>query len=305
MHNLRKIKSLPAFIGKVNTDMNERYDNKTSRLLKLSGASITANILLGLGKLALGIYTMSFFVCVSAMYTFGMVVAKYFALAGIIKSKTIAEQYRYYFLSGTILIVASLAFIGYSVRVFFHPVTTVYHMYVALLIASFTFFEITVNIRGVIVERHNHTPLFHALRTTNLASSLICLVLTQAAILSFADTQSEIHPTANGIIGVAMGCLALMLGINMVLRIKRIQKGTDYPAIIRQLKRLMKKEGMPYRIEPIKYIINAETDAKLYIRIIDEILQSEVNWLCLKTEEKLDTELVIVEYHEWNKRSGI
>ena len=224
MHNLREIKSLPKYIVRVNTEMDERYDNKTSRLLKLSGASMTANILLGFGKLVLGIYTMSFFVCVSAMYTFGMVVAKYFALAGIIKSKSTKEQYRYYFLSGAILIVASIAFIGYSVRVLFHPVTTVYHMYVALVIASFTFFEITVNIRGVIIERNNHTPLFHALRTTNLASSLICLVLTQAAILSFADTQSEIHPTANGIIGIAMGCLALMLGINMVLRIKRIQR---------------------------------------------------------------------------------
>ena len=39
-----------------------------------------------------------------------------------------------------------------------------YDKYIGLGIAAFAFTELGLNIRGVIVERHNHTLLFHAIR---------------------------------------------------------------------------------------------------------------------------------------------
>jgi len=194
-------------------------------MIKFTGMSCFSNIFLGIGKLILGIYSLSFFICVSALYTFGMVIAKCFVLAGILKSKNLNDQYKYYFYSGLLLIGASVAFIGYSIRLFLYPTTSVYHMYVALVIAAFTFFEIAINLRGVIIERNNQTPLFHAVKTINLASSLICLVLTQTAILSFADSQTHMHSAANGLTGVIMGFVAAMLGFNMIIRINKIRNG--------------------------------------------------------------------------------
>ena len=295
---MRMEKSATALIKKVytvNTDITEKYAPKTNRMIKLTGAACTANVILGLGKLLLGIYSLSFFTCVSALYTFGIVIAKYLALAGLLKSKNAKEQYRHYFLSGAVLMAASVAYIAYSVRLFFHPATSVYHMYVALLIATFTFFEITINLRGAIMERHNQTPLFHAIRMINLASSLICLVLTQTAILSFADTQTDLHPGANGVIGVVMGICAALLGLNMVIRIRKIQKEKNYAAIFRKLKRLMKKEFLPYKVKPVRYVVDKpDGTATLYISFQDELPKEKTELLYDNARQKLNIELVAV-----------
>lgn len=198
--------------------------SKESRSLQIAGVSCFGNALIGFGKLLLGILSLSFFTCVSAFYTFSMVIAKGCALSGIVKGKNQQEQYVYYAFSGLILIVASLLYMVYSVHLIFYPVVTPYHLYLALGIATITFTELTINICGVIRERHNHTPLFHAIKMINLASSLICLVLTQTALLSIGNANTQIHTQANGFMGVIMGTLAGAIGIAMIIRIKRLKK---------------------------------------------------------------------------------
>lgn len=208
-----------------NKTIDERVDRKSRLSFRVAGASCVGNAVIGLGKLVMGLVSLSFFTCVSAFYTFGMVAAKGCAIAGIYNAATKKEQYRYYLLSGVILIAVSALYIAYSVRLLFYPVTAVYHPYVAIGIAAFTFTELTLNIRGVIIERHNHTPLIHAIKMINLASSLICLVLTQTALLSFADTESAaVHSQANGLIGIIMGSLAVLLGVIMIVRIRQLEK---------------------------------------------------------------------------------
>ena len=73
--------------------------------------------------------------------------------------------------------------------------------------------------------RKSHVPLLHAIKTINLATSLISLVLTQSAILSFADENQ--NPSTNGIMGALAGSCALLLGIYMLLRAKRITNPKD------------------------------------------------------------------------------
>lgn len=180
----------------------------------------------------MGIISLSFFTCVSAFYTFGMVAAKVVALAGILKEENSRAQYRYYKASGLILIGSSAAYILYSVWIQYHPPTSVFHMYIALGIATVTFSEITLNIRGVIIEYKNKSPLFHALKMINLASSLISLVLVQNAILSFVHSQQEVDDErlaqmSSGLIGIFMGSIAVFLGIYMIIRISIMQRRSE------------------------------------------------------------------------------
>ena len=189
-----------------------------SRSLHLTGAACFGNTLLGVGKLALGILSLSFFTCASALYTFGMVAARLCALAGIAREDNPHGQYRCYRRSGLVLAASSLMYILYSVRLFQHPATAAYHEYVALAIAAFTFTEITVNIRGLIVYRRDHTPLVHAIKMIKLASSLISLVLTQTAILSFTAPGTKGASLYTALIGIVMGTIATVLGILMIRR---------------------------------------------------------------------------------------
>lgn len=215
-------KGLKQTIMQTSHIIMNRAGKKHGWSLHLTGASCVGNTLLGLGKLVMGVLSMSFFTCASALYTFGMVAAKLVALVGFVKMEDSREQHRYYKCAGCILIVSSVLYMIYSIRLFIHPKETVYHMYIALAIATFTFTEIGLNIRGVIVERKNHAPLIHAIKMINLSSSLICLVLTQTAILSFASDLPT-HAKANGLMGIIMGGVATLIGVYMILRITAIE----------------------------------------------------------------------------------
>ena len=194
------------------------------RPLRIARVSAVGNVVFGVGKLALGIASMSLLTCVNAFYTFGMVGAKSCVLAGAIKEENTTAQYRYYKISGIVLIVASALYIAYSAWLVAHPVTSVFSIYIALSIATFTFAELAVNIRGVIVYRHEDTPLLNAIKMINLASSLICLVLTQTALIALVpESQAEMHPATNGFMGILMGSAAVILGIVMIRRINKIQ----------------------------------------------------------------------------------
>ena len=220
-------KNIFSTIKQISSITFERTGKHTGRSLHITGASCLGNLAVGIGKLVMGVLSLSVFTCASAFYTFGMVAAKCAALAGIIKEEDRGAQYRYYKIAGMILIVSSVLYIIYSLRLLLNPVASSFHLYVALGIATFTFTELTLNIRGVIVERHNHTPLIHAIKMINLASSLICLVLTQTAILAISSDQTEMLPRTNGIFGMLMGGAATLIGLIMLLQVRRFRKGEE------------------------------------------------------------------------------
>lgn len=192
--------------------------------LKITGAACAGNFLVGCGKLLMGIISLSIFTCVSAFYTYGMVVAKLCALMGLKKERE--KQYAHYRLTGIILIVTSILYVVYAARLLWNPEVSHYHIYVGLAIATFNFTEIGLNIRGVILARKNDTLLFHALKMVSLAASLISLVLTQTAILSFThEGMTDYNPSvSNGIMGVLMGSISMLIGVFMLFRVKQIKK---------------------------------------------------------------------------------
>lgn len=195
---------------------------KNKYSLHITGAFCVANFLLGTGKLAMGLYSQSVFTCVNAGYTYAMVAAKQCALCGFAAPKE--KQLRHYRGTAAILILASVLYAVYSLRLLVQPETPRYHMYVAIGIAAFTFTEIGLNLWGALRER-NKSILRHALRMVSLASSTICLVLTQTAILSFTQ-QSDGNELSrvNGAMGVFMGSVAALMGLWMLRWIGAKQK---------------------------------------------------------------------------------
>lgn len=201
----------------------DMYGRKMGRSLNITGAAVIACTFIALGKLIMGIMSLSLFTCVNAFYSCGMIGAKSIALTGIWKAHDKKEQYQYYLWSGTVLIVSSLIYIIYSIRLFYNPTTNYYDLYVAIGIATVTFTEIGLNIRGVIITRHNHTVLIHAIKMINLSGSFISLVLTQTALLSIQVKSKDLLEVSksNGIIGLLMGIVATLIGSYMICRIKR------------------------------------------------------------------------------------
>lgn len=212
---------IPGWMLSGSRRLRERYTASESRSFHLTGATGALSILLGLGKILSGALSLSVFACVNGLYTLGMAAARYCALAGAVRAKSLREQYCYYRLSGLVMIAASLAYVAYSFWSIWHPKAVYYGKILAITIAFITFTEIGLNLWGVLKFRRSRSPLLHALKTISLGTSLISLVLTQAAILAF--TNEVQNPSVNGFLGVLMGFAAMLLGGFMVWRIGRIQ----------------------------------------------------------------------------------
>ena len=202
--------------------IKRKYDVRGQRYLHITGATVMTNILLGLGKIGFGLASFSLFICMNGCYTLGMADARYCALIGTVHAKEKHNEFFYYRCAGKIMIAASLLYIIYSIWSIYDPIQTEYGEITAITIATITFTEIGLNMRGVIKHRKSRYPMLHALKTIGLGTSLISLVLTQSALFSF--TEGIQHSKVNGFFGMIMGGCAALLGVYMIWRIGKIER---------------------------------------------------------------------------------
>ena len=88
-------------------------------------------------------------------------------------------------------------------------------MYIALVIALYTFVEFGINIKESIRLHKSKALEAKALQAVSFSSTLICFVLTQTAILSFAGEGD--NSFVNALSGVVFGALASLVGLYVIL----------------------------------------------------------------------------------------
>lgn len=208
-------------IKKLSDRIRVSYFQSHSRFIHTTVVMGLMNILLGISKVVSGVLSLSVFACMNGLYTLGMVIARYSALVGYFHKQE-KKSWFYYQLTAVIMIVASLLYIAYSLWMMWHPRFVYYDKVIAISIATITFTEVGINLYGVLSQRKGKTPVVHILKTISLATSLISMVLTQSAILSFAD--EVYNPSVNGLLGCVMGVLAVCLGVYLICRIRRLKR---------------------------------------------------------------------------------
>ena len=228
-----------------------QFGPRRARSLQVAGASCIVSAGAGMGKLVMGMISLSLFTCASAFYSFAMVVAKVVALSALVRETGREEQTRFCKLAGRLLVAASALYMLYSARLFWHPVERGFHLYIAIGIAAFTFFELALNIRGVLVERRSRAPLFYSLKpsTSPRLYSILCSP-TAALALEAEENYVVVHTHANILIGLLMGGCALLLGVRLILRMKRMASGRDYGDTNRRLRRPLRRAGVEMRWKP-------------------------------------------------------
>ena len=183
------------------------------RKLIFTRVSILKDTFLVAGKGIISIISASFFMFVNALYSAGMGIARFVAVR--MHSQEQRKQITSYRFVGIIISVSSICYALYSVRLFFGGKTGDYDMYVALVIALYTFVEFGINIKEAIKLRKSKALEAKALRAVRFSSTLICFVLTQTAIMSFASEGD--NSFANALSGVVFGGLAALVGIYVIL----------------------------------------------------------------------------------------
>lgn len=177
-------------------------------------ASLLKDVVLVLGKAALGLVNGSVFMFANALYSAGLGLARASALG--MNSQSGRLRPRSFCCVGAAILATSLCYMLYSLRLFFGGSTTAYPMSLALIIALYTFLEFGFNLRDALRLRRQHDPQAEALKLINLASTLVCFVLTQTAIMSFAHEGDSSR--ACGLSGLFFGGLAALVGVYALLR---------------------------------------------------------------------------------------
>lgn len=290
----KTLKETFNFIITILLDMQKEWYNqfhyKNVRSLHLTSVGCVGSFFSGISKLLLGILSLSFFTCVNALYTLGIVGGKVCALVGIRNSKTKQEQLCYYRLIGFFLLGISFLYIIYSIRLLFYPTTSEYHQYVALGISTIVFTEVVMNIKSVIVEQHNKSLLFHAIKKINLSSSMINLVLVQEAILSF--TEKSMPQYYNGFVGIMMGIFANIVGISMFFRLHRIKHNKDYNLPKKLLKKIIKREKLDIKFKPLRYIDYDDGSSKFTIELKNFKHSRDIKYLKYIAKHDLNMEVL-------------
>lgn len=216
--------------------------NRKVRWIYFAKVSVYINSILALVKLLTGIYTLSVFMCVNAFYNVGMAIVKFIVVKGHNEANRLSDgsnpngyrriEYYYYRLVGIILAITSSIYVIYCIRLFFYGNNTYYSMRVSIAIAAFTFTEIGTSIYGVAITKWEKEPVIKALKLSNLSSSMISVVLTQTAILSF--TQKSDYSFANGLAGLIFGGSAVCIGVYMIIHMSCIMKGKNERRVIKK-----------------------------------------------------------------------
>lgn len=260
-----------ARIARVATDifltLTEEFGLRRSRSLGLTGISCLGSTLLATGKLSMGILSLSLFTCLNAFYTFDMVAAKLVALTGVVRERNRKEQYRYCLLAALMLIAASLCYLLYTLYLYCHPSQRRYNKPVAIAIAAFAFAELGSSLWGMLRERRQGLPLFQTLKTINLSSALMALVLAQRAILSLS-LPPEQTAGINAAFGALMALLSALLGIGLVFHVRRLERTYARQSSFARLYALMAQNHPDLKLCPA-YCIQRGDHCYLGVHILD------------------------------------
>lgn len=188
--------------------------NIRDQVIRLKWSSF-ASFGIAIGKLLFAIMTLSLFLGINAFYTATIGYGKYQSALGLSRSNEKSEK-SYYRKIGLLILIASIVYLVYALRMFFSDSNSHYDKIPAIAIAAITFFEIGLNIGGIVKANKKKDLMLQAAKLLNLSSALIGLVLTQTAILSFTETEN--HSGANLLSALFFGLINILIGIWMIAR---------------------------------------------------------------------------------------
>ena len=133
---------------------------------------------------------------------------------GLWKNKDDLKDCKTYITGGAILLLSSIFYILYTANLVSNPYGFEYNMPIAILIAGFATYSITVSIIGLFRTK-GKTMLIKEYKFTNFATALNNIVLTQMALLSLMSVPN-MH-RYNAIVGIINGVVILGFGLYLVI----------------------------------------------------------------------------------------
>lgn len=185
-----------------------------NRLIVYGIGALVKNFFYFLFKVIVGIIFKSPFLIAMAIYNVLIGLVKANCSRGLLKNKDDHKDLKTYIEGGLILTLSSIFYLAYVIIQLFFESNVKYNMFVAIAIAGFACYAITVSIIGV-VKNKGKTMIVKEYKLTNFATAFTNVVLAQVAILSFT-TDANMY-RYNAIIGIIVGSIILLMGLYLTI----------------------------------------------------------------------------------------
>lgn len=178
--------------------------------------SMAGNFLLAICKFIMGCATASGFLCVSALYSCLIGVAKrqYISCKRQEENPTLIQQS--FFRIGMAVLLAGMVYGVYMGRLIIYPPKAYFHISVGIFIAFFCFIDIGIAAYSLINIPTSKigTLLLLGKRLASLAFALPAIVMVQIDINSFVNGKDLSY--YDGIFGVVVGFIIVVIGLGMM-----------------------------------------------------------------------------------------
>ena len=185
-----------------------------NRTIAYGFMALLKNLLYFLFKIIVGIVFKNPLLIAVALYNLLIGLVKANCSRGLWKNKDDLKDCKTYIRGGAILFFSSIFYIIYTANQVGNPYNIQYNIFIAICIAAFATYSITVSIIGLFRTK-GKTMLIKEYKFTNFATALTNLVLTQMALLSLMKVPN-MH-TYNATLGIIVGAVILGFGLYLVV----------------------------------------------------------------------------------------
>ena len=188
--------------------------SETNRTIAYGIMALLKNLFYFVFKIIVGIVFKNPLLIAVALYNLLIGLVKANCSRGLWKNKDDLKDCKTYIRGGAILFFSSIFYIIYTANQVGNPYNIQYNIFIAIAIAAFATYSITVSIIGLFRTK-GKTMLIKEYKFTNFATALTNLVLTQMALLSLMNVE-RMH-FYNSLLGVIVGIVILGFALYLII----------------------------------------------------------------------------------------
>lgn len=190
------------------------------------------NLFMAIVKFVLSLTLPSLWFFINSIFMFVLSFARFFSITDYQRIRLVDDEekiaeigYKNYLNNGILLIILVIMYFFVNVYIYYKGTNTNMPEFITWLVAFFAFWSIGSALYGIIKYRGNRNPILKAVKQTNFATALTSIVLTQIVLLdTYAETNLYNSNLINGLTGICVGILIIILGLYMIVGINKINK---------------------------------------------------------------------------------
>lgn len=205
---------------------------KEERVIFFLTFTTIGNIFIAITKFVLSLILPSLWFFINALFMIILSFARFFSIKDYRKTRYMSNEneikrigYKNYLNNGILLVILGIMYFFVNVYIYYKGTNTTMHEYLTYLVALVAFWTIGSAIYGMIKYKRNHSPILKAVKLTNFANALTSIMLTQIVLLdTYANSEIYNSNLMNGLTGMSIGILIIMLGLYMIIGINKVNK---------------------------------------------------------------------------------